>query len=379
MNNITKKIIYNYSIYIINNYQNTLPQMKTYEMFNTLSQSTNYYTNRLKQSQSSYHTYANNNSFNNLNQNNESFINNTPNLGNSENFISSKSLPLLEQNNQQETYTLTNENNNNKTDRIEDELQKANEMIALLREQNESLLSQRDSAVNQLKRIKDNENVNKEDQKELENYINVTKEKLERANKRILDLENENEILKGEIQRLNEELYNKEKVIEQCNLENSKLRNDLGREIMNLKNTLDKQRIIFENKKNELVNANKDLNEKIDSLSKSLLDEKLKNEKLELERQNDLKINQNTKKVLDALFSFYNNANMIFNPKAKKEILNEIIEIDGPDEIKEKLKKLEDKIKNLSENYKLKFGKCFACDIACCTSHLHRMKFFSGK
>ena len=156
MNNITKKIIYNYSIYIINNYQNTLPQMKTYEMFNTLSQSTNYYTNRVKQSQSSYHTYANNNSFNNLNQNNESFINNTPNLGNSENFISSKSLPLLEQNNQQETYTLTNENNNNKTDRIEDELQKANEMIALLREQNESLLSQRDSAVNQLKRIKDN-------------------------------------------------------------------------------------------------------------------------------------------------------------------------------------------------------------------------------
>lgn len=352
--------------------------MKTYEMFNTLSQSTNYYTNRLKQSQSSYRNYTNNNSFNNINQNNDSFVNNNANLGSSENFISSKTLPILEQTNQRETYTLTNENDN-KTDRIGEELQKANETIALLREQNESLVSQRDSAVNQLKRIKGNGNANKEEQKELENYLNVTKEKLDRANKRILDLENENEILKGEIQRLNEELYNKEKVIEQCNLENSKIRNDLGREIMNLKGTLDKERVIFENKKNELINANKTLNEKIDSLSKSLLDEKLKNEKLELERQNDLKINQNSKKALDTLFTFYNNANMIFNPKAKKEILNEIIEIDGPEELKEKLKKLEEKIKTLTENYKLKFGKCFACDIACCTSHLQRMKFFSGK
>ena len=90
-------------------------------------------------------------------------------------------------------------------------------------------------------------------------------------------------------------------------------------------------------------------------------------------------MSDNTKKALEYLFNHYNNTMQIFEPKRKKELLNEIIEVDGPEELKSQLRNLEEQIRTLYENYKLKFGKCFACDIACCTSHNQRIKFFQGK
>lgn len=340
-------------------------KMKTYEVYglNSTASQSNYYTNKLKQSQTSLKNY--NDSFQIANTNNT----------NSANFISTKSLPFFE------SQPVQKEESKYEKDirGLTEELQKANEMIELLKSQNQSLLAQRDSAVNQLNRIKTGEMSDREGMKDMENYANVTKEKLGRANQRILDLENENHVLKNELQRLNEDVYNKENIIEQCNNENRKLKEDLLKENHNIKKELEIEKKAFQNKKNELANLNKVLNEKVYQLENSLADAKIKNEQLEQEKQFYYKVSDNTKKALEYLFNHYNNTMQIFEPKRKKELLNEIIEVDGPEELKSKLRNLEEQIRTLYENYKLKFGKCFACDIACCTSHNQRIKFFQGK
>lgn len=339
--------------------------MKTYEVYalNSTASQSNYYTNKLKQSQASFNNY--NDSFQIANTNNT----------NSGNFISTKSLPIFE------PQPVHKEESKYEKDirGLTEELQKANEMIELLKSQNQSLLAQRDSAVNQLNRIKTGEMSDREGIKDMENYANVTKEKLGRANQRILELENENNELKNELQKLTEDIYNKENIIEQCNLENRKLKEDLSKDNTALKKELENARKTFQNKKNELANLNKALNEKVYQLENSLADAKIENEQLKQEKQFYYKVNDNTKKALENLFNHYNNTTLIFDPKKKRENLKEVIEIDGPEELQSKLIKLEDQIRTLYENYKLKFGKCFACDIACCTSHNQRMKFFQGK
>ena len=319
--------------------------MKTYEMYDTKSTGkTNYYTNKLRQTSNSLHNY-NNDSFNVVNPN-------------SPTFISTKSLQFFDP----QTQLTEKEKNDNNRVGMNNEVQKANEMIELLRNQNDSLVSQRDLAVSQMKKIKEGES--------------KYKENIERAEQRIYQLENENMKLKNELERLNEELFNKEKLIEQLKVENERIKNDLGNEIIDLRNKLDNERKTYEKKKKEFIHANLALNDKIQELSKSLDEEKSKNDQLVVDNMNEIKMDEITKKVLDYLFNYYNNTKQIVDPKSKRELLNEAIELNGPNELQIKLSKLEEAIRTLYDCYKLKFGKCFACDIACCTSHNDRIKFF---
>lgn len=319
--------------------------MKTYEMYDTKSTGkTNYYTNKLRQSTNSFKNY-NNDSFNVVN-------------ANSPNFISTKSLQFFEP----QTQLTDKAKIDNNPLGMNNDIQKANEMIELLRNQNDSLVSQRDLAVNQMNKIKEGEN--------------LYKEQIERAEQRIHELENDNMQLKNELERLNEELFNKDKLIEQFSLEKERIKNELGNEIMDLRNELDNERKTYEKKKKEFIHANLALNDKIQELSKSLDEEKAKNDQLVVDNMKEIKMDENTKKVLDYLFNYYNNTKQILDPKSKRELLNEAIELNGPNELQIKLSKLEEAIRTLYDCYKLKFGKCFACDIACCTSHNDRIKFF---
>ena len=88
-------------------------------------------------------------------------------------------------------------------------------------------------------------------------------------------------------------------------------------------------------------------------------------------------IDDNTKKLLEYLFDFYNNIRELFMTKWKKDILLDVIEFEGPDEFnKNKLLILLDKLKQFLEDLKMKLWKCFACDITCYTSEYDRLKFF---
>ena len=56
--------------------------------------------------------------------------------------------------------------------------------------------------------------------------------------------------------------------------------------------------------------------------------------------------------------------------------MKDIIEIMDVDDFEYKLNKVENKIIQIIDNIQIKYGHCFACDIACCTSHVDKLKSF---
>ena len=272
---------------------------------------------------------------------------------------------------------IQNISNSNGSFDLNNELQKANNMINLLKQENESLILQRDSALNHIKSIENQKNFNEEEFKELEDQIQLYKQKLDLSNQNLSNLNNENSQLRHSIKELNDDLYTKDNIIQKLNndikiihAEKDKIINDLNEEIEQQKN--------FMKQKNEEYERNNNiLNNQIKNLEDTIAEEKLKNQKLQIYINNMNKIDENTKKLLEYLFDFYNNIRELFMSKWKKDILLDIIEFEGPDEFnKNKLLILLDKLKQFLEDLKMKFGKCFACDIACCTSEYDRLKFF---
>ncbi len=272
---------------------------------------------------------------------------------------------------------IQNISNSNGSFDLNNELQKANNMINLLKQENESLILQRDSALNHIKSIENQKNFNEEVYKELEDQIQLYKQKLDLSNQNLSNLDNENSQLRHVIKELNDDLNTKDNLIQKLNndikfihAEKDKIINDLNEEIEQQKN--------FMKQKNEEYERNNNiLNNQIKNLEDTIAEEKLKNQKLQIYINNMNKIDENTKKLLEYLFDFYNNIRELFMSKWKKDILLDVIEFEGPDEFNQnKLLILLEKLKQFLEDLRMKFGKCFACDIACCTSEYDRLKFF---
>ena len=66
----------------------------------------------------------------------------------------------------------------------------------------------------------------------------------------------------------------------------------------------------------------------------------------------------------------------MINFEKSKEILKDIIEIMGVDDFEYKLNRVEKRLKQIFYDIQIKYGHCFACDIACCTSHVDKLKSF---
>ena len=94
------------------------------------------------------------------------------------------------------------------------------------------------------------------------------------------------------------------------------------------------------------------------------------------------RFDEKKEKLLENLFNWYNTINKLLNTNTAngkappKELLADIVNLQTNEEFKNKLDQIEDKLKQFIDNYKLKFGECFACDIACCTSEVDRLKYF---
>ena len=94
------------------------------------------------------------------------------------------------------------------------------------------------------------------------------------------------------------------------------------------------------------------------------------------------RFDEKKEKLLENLFNWYNTINKLLNTNTvngkapPKELLADIVNLQTNEEFKNKLDQIEDKLKQFIDNYKLKFGECFACDIACCTSEVDRLKYF---
>ena len=134
------------------------------------------------------------------------------------------------------------------------------------------------------------------------------------------------------------------------------------------------------NKSNEnYKNSNDNLKSEILKLNKTIEDknEQIKELKIKLKFANNF--DNRKQKILEILFNFYKKLKKVINYEQSKELLQDIIDIMTVDDFKIKVDKVEKRIIQIIEDIQIKYGHCFACDIACCTSHVDKLKNFRNK
>ncbi|MCQ2817025.1 MAG: hypothetical protein MJ252_07145 [archaeon] len=189
------------------------------------------------------------------------------------------------------------------------------------------------------------------------------------------DLESEIEKLKRRIDQLMNELREKEEIIDKLKEQRDGTERDNNEEIDNLKRELE----LFKLNNDDLKGQIKSLQDKIKNLEQALRDEIGKNINLQREMEKKARLKAETIAILKDLFRFYINVRGIFFTKEKPDELQDLIDNYKSDELRSKIGQLEEVIRSLHEAFHEKFGRCFACDIACCCSSRIRMKFFQRK
>ena len=265
---------------------------------------------------------------------------------------------------------------------INQEQERIHDMISILQKENEFLKKQRDDALNKLSSIENIKNIDRvkfdeleNENTELRNYLNDALNKNNEKDTYILnlkdDLNNLQKAMHDKDREMNDLIVNMKRLEQDANNELDKLRNkieDINREKEAMKRN-------YEKEINDLNNAIRDLNNKLSDEERKV--KELLNKIKNMKRFDDKKQN-----LLESLFNWYNNINKLLNTNTAnnkappKDILNDIINLTTNEEFKDKLDQIEDKLKQFIDNYKLKFGECFACDIACCTSEVDRLKYF---
>ena len=282
----------------------------------------------------------------------------------------------------QNFYNIYNKNikdnlNSNENLDLKTELVKANEIINSLKQKNQNIINQRDSTLNQIQSFDNQKYNNENNYKGLEDQIELYKQKLNIANEKLSKIDNENVQLKNIIKDLNDDLNSKNDLIQKLNSDIKVMNSEKNKQNIEINDKLNEHKELMKIKNIEYENNYNLLNEQIKNLNDKIAEEKIKNKKLQQLIDNMNRIDENTKKLLEYLFNFYNNIRELFMPKWKKDILLDVIEFEGPDDFnKNKLLILLNKLKQFFEDLKMKFGKCFACDIACCNSEYERLKFF---
>ena len=265
---------------------------------------------------------------------------------------------------------------------MQEDLIKCRELISNLKKENEALKAQRDSALNQLSSN--------------QNSINVDRVKFDELEKENFDLRNKiNELLKQNRQQedyicdlkkalndLNNIINDKEREIQDNLLRMRKMEQDFNNQINMLKNKIDELNREKDAMYRDFLRKINELKDEIKNLKNMLADQQMKIKELEDALKARRKFDEKREKLLDTLFKWYNDMNKLLNTNTAtgiappKEILNDVLNLQTPEEFNAKLEQIKDKLKQFIEDMKMKFGQCFACDIACCTSMVDRLKYF---
>ena len=261
---------------------------------------------------------------------------------------------------------------------IKKEIDKTKSMINNLKSQNKKLKNK----LNQ----KEKYNTIGSEKEKTENIINLINEnREEKLEKDVINLKNE---IKEVMSKL-EEYENFIALLKKRNSEQEQIIENKNKEILELMikiGNFEKSKNINESKQEKLsisIDEYKNMN---DNLKKEILKLKLneenKNEKIK-ELEINLKFEKNysnkKQKILELLFNFYTNLKKVINYDKPKESLQSILDVITLDDFKLKLNKVEKKIIQVIEDIQIKHGHCFACDIACCTSRVDKLKNFRKK
>lgn len=349
----------------------------------------NYYPNSVKRDKNlkQINDYEFNNDKKILVNKNFNLTNITPKNKNSSNIFSTKignKYSLKDKNddikNSQKNNDLSSETNDNRRilQNIKKEIDKTKSMVSNLKSQNKKLKNR----LNQ----KEKYNTIAGEKEKMENNIDIFNEnKEEKLEKDVIDLKNEIK----EIMNKLEEYENFINLLKKRNSEQEQIIENKNKEILELMikiGNFEKSKNINDSKQEKLnisIDEYKNMN---DNLKKEILKLKLseenKNEKIK-ELEINLKFEKNysnkNQKILELLFNFYTNLKKVINYDKPKESLQSILDVITLDDFKLKLNKVEKKIIQVIEDIQIKYGHCFACDIACCTSRVDKLKNFRKK
>ena len=121
---------------------------------------------------------------------------------------------------------------------------------------------------------------------------------------------------------------------------------------------------------------NDTLKQEIIKLQEMLQNKNNRIKELEIKIKYEKNFDHKKQKLLELLFEFYVKMKKIINFDKFKESFRDILEIMSVDEFETKLNQVGKKIKQIIDDIQIKYGHCFACDIACCTSHVDKLKTF---
>ena len=303
-----------------------------------------------------------------------------------------------EETNQNQIILQNLRNEINQSEKIIKDLKLENESLKLLKIENEKLKNLLDSKeVNANKIEKTSNNVKKVNKSTNTTTIYDYNEDKEKDKIQQTLFEKEVINLKNEISKITEKLTEYENfisILKQRNIEqetiiknkdkeiqelNYKLQN-LESENKNLSNKLNikNEEILKEslNVSTDLRNSNDNLKREIERLKQILVNKSTQIKELEIKLKYENKFDIKKQKLLELLFNFYLRIKKAINFDKLKETLKELVEIISLDDFQLKLNKVEKKFIQIIDDIQIKYGHCFACDIACCTSHVDKLKSF---
>ena len=323
----------------------------------------------------------NDNKFLSYNNNNSIPINNSSSLNNIKKDNLTYNYYESQNKNNIESYN-NNIKNNSKCCPNLCEKEKAHDMISILEKENEFIKNQRDDALNKLSAIENIKNIDRVKFEELEKENNELRLLLNDAMKKNNEKDTYILNLKDDINNLHNVLHDKDREINDLLNNMKRLEHDANNEIDKLKNKIEDIKREKEAQARKYEKEINDLNNIIRDLNNKLADEERKVKELLNKIKNMKRFDDKKQKLLENLFNWYNTINKLLNTNTAngksptKELLTDIVNLQTNEEFKEKLDQIEDKLKQFIDNYKLKFGECFACDIACCTSETDRLRYF---
>ena len=262
---------------------------------------------------------------------------------------------------------------------IKKEIDKTKDMINNLKSENKKLKSK-------LNKKQKNDKDNNVDNEIDNSKNNLIKENLEEK------WEKDVILLKDEIKRITDKLKEYENfidVLKKRNEEQEIIIENKNKEILNLMikiGNFDKSINNNEQIEKKLNNSNIEYKNLNNNLKKEIL--KLKQEmenkdntikELEIKLKFEKNYNNKKQKMLELFFKFYQNLKKVINYENSNESLQTLIDIITIDDFKNKINNVERNIIKIIEDIQIKYGHCFACDIACCTLRVDKLKTFRKK
>ena len=190
---------------------------------------------------------------------------------------------------------------------------------------------------------------------ECEKFISLLKQRNKEQDIIIKNKDNEIQELTNKLIHLENENKNK---INEINIKNDEM----------LKESL--------NISTDLKTSNVNLKLEIEKLKEILANKNMQIKELEIKLKYNKKFESKKQKLLEILFNFYLNLKKVINIDKSKESLRNLVEVVPLDDFQIKLNKVEKKFVQIIDDVQIKYGHCLACDIACCTSHVDKLKTF---